>query len=234
MRWSHADLHLHTTCSDGHPTPERLARRLASSGLAVAAVTDHDTIEGALRVEDALAGAGPEIVIGSEVSSADGHVLALFMSHDVPAGLSARATIEAIHDQGGVAVAAHPFSLALGVAGLAWRLPFDGVEVVNGAPLMEVANARARAAVRRSGGGPSLVGGSDAHVAAAAGRVTTRFPGTGAADLRSAILACQTRPAVDWPGYLAALPAHLAWLAWLSGSRGIPLPQRSGPTGTPT
>jgi len=224
---------MHTTCSDGRHTPERLAARLAASPLSVAAVTDHDTVEGALRVEAALAGAGPEIVIGSEVSSADGHVLALFICADVPAGLSARATIEAIHDQGGIAIAAHPYSLALGVGDLAGRLLFDAIELFNGAPLMDLANARARA--RLGGARPAKVGGSDAHVASAAGRVHTVFPGEGAAGLRAAILTRQTRPAVDWPGHLAMLPAHLAWLAWLTVSRGLSLrPQRSSPTGTPT
>ena len=218
MRWSRADLHLHTTCSDGMPTPEALARRLARSRLAVAAVTDHDRIEGALRVEEALAGSGPEIIIGSEVSSRDGHVLALFVVHDVPPGMSAEATIAAIHDQGGLAVAAHPYSLALGVGDLAAQLPFDGVEILNGSPLMEMSNARAVARLARTSA--ALLGGSDAHVASAAGQVHTLFPGAGAADLRAALLAGQTQPAVDWPGRLAALPLHLSWLTWLTLRRG--------------
>jgi len=221
VRWSRADLHMHTTCSDGMQTPEQLARRLFRSSLAVAAVTDHDTIEGALRVEEALAGDGPEIVIGSEVSSADGHVLALFISRDVPPHLSARATIEAIHEQGGLAVAAHPYSLALGVGDLAARLPFDGIELVNGAPLMGFPNAQARA--RLAGAGRALVGGSDAHVAAAAGRVHTVFCGDSAAHLRASILARQTRPAVDRLMQLATLPAHTGWLTYLSLSRDLPL-----------
>src|SRR5215467_15217910 len=210
MRWSRADLHLHTTCSDGMPTPEVLARRLVRSRLAVAAVTDHDTIEGALRVEEALSGSGPEIIIGSEVSSRDGHVLGLFITHDVPPGASAEATIAAIHEQGGLAIAAHPYSLALGVGDLAADLPFDGVEVVNGSPLMELANARAGRRFRRSRA--AHVGGSDAHVASAVGGVRTVFPGTCAADLRSAILGRLTRPAVDVPGRLVAWPPHLGWL----------------------
>jgi predicted metal-dependent phosphoesterase TrpH len=204
---------MHTTCSDGMHTPEQLARRLATSGLAVAAVTDHDTIEGALRVEETLDGLGPEIVVGSEVSSADGHVLALFVTRDVPAGLSAAATVAAIHEQGGVAVAAHPYSFALGVGDLIAGLQFDGVEVVNGSPFMELANARA--AVRLPRRRIAALGGSDAHIAPAAGRVHTLFQGSTAADLRAAILAGTTRAAVDWPGQLAALPAHLGWLAWL-------------------
>jgi len=229
VRWSRADLHMHTTCSDGMPTPEHLAGRLAASSLAVAAVTDHDTIEGALRVEDALAGRGPEIVIGTEVTSEDGHVLALFVSHDVRPGMSAADTIAAVHDQGGIAVAAHPYSLAQGVGDLAVRLPFDGVEVLNGSPLMELSNLRAGRRLARAG--HALVGGSDAHVALAAGRVHTVFPGTGAADLRAAILARLTRPGIDVAGHVAALPRHLAWLAWVTLRRGD---QRSGPVGTPT
>jgi predicted metal-dependent phosphoesterase TrpH len=229
VRWSRADLHLHTSCSDGLPSPGQLAARLAGSGLAVAAVTDHDTIEGALRVEEALAGRGPEIVLGSEVSSADGHVLALFVTRDVPPGLSAAATIAAIHDQGGLAVAAHPYSLALGVGDLAGSLPFDGIEMRNGSPLMGLSNARARRRLARAA--PARVGGSDAHLALAAGWIHTVFPGTGAADLRAAIVARLTRPGVSRPGQMAALPPHFAWLAWQTLRRAD---QRSGPVGTPT
>ena len=229
MRWSRADLHLHTTCSDGMPAPDVLARRLARSRLAVAAVTDHDRIEGALRVEEALAGSGPEIVIGTEVSSRDGHVLALFVTRDVSPGMSAEATIAAIHEQGGLAVAAHPYSLALGAGDLAAQLPFDGVEILNGSPFMEVSNARAVARLAR--GPAARLGGSDAHVTWAAGRVYTLFPGSGATDLRAALLTGQTQPAVDWPGRLAALPLHVSWLTWLTlrrAARPVPSSPLSG------
>jgi predicted metal-dependent phosphoesterase TrpH len=228
MRWSRADLHMHTTCSDGLPAPEQLAERLATSRLAVAAVTDHDTVEGALRVEDALAGRGPEIVIGTEVSTADGHVLALFVTRDVRSGMSAEETVAAIHDQGGLAVAAHPYSLAQGVGDLAGRLPFDAIEMINGSPLMELSNARAGRRLARARS--ARVGGSDAHVAPAAGGVHTIFPGTGAAELRAAVLGRLTRPAVDLATHVAAMPQHLAWLTWVM-LRGD---QRSGPVGTPT
>jgi predicted metal-dependent phosphoesterase TrpH len=228
VRLSVADLHLHTTCSDGRPTPEQLAEHLAGSDLGVVAVTDHDTIEGALRVEEALAGRGPEVVIGTEVSSADGHVLALFVTRDVEPGRSAKATIAAIHDQGGLAVAAHPYSFAMGVGDLAALLPFDAIEMLNGSPLMELANVRA---ARRLAGAPrALVGGSDAHVAWAAGTIRTLFPGSGAADLRAAILARLTRAAIDRAAHLAAMAPHLGWHWWLT----MRPRQRSGPVGTPT
>jgi predicted metal-dependent phosphoesterase TrpH len=220
---SRADLHLHTARSDGQPSPVNLAARLLVSGLAVAAVTDHDTVAGALEVEDVLAGEGPEIVIGTEVSSADGHILALFVDRDIPRGLAAAATIAAIHDRGGLAVAAHPYSISKGVGDLMARLDFDAIEIVNGSPLMEVANVRAaraaRAARRLGRTATAAVGGSDAHVAQAVGGVRTVFPGDTAADLRAALLAGTTRPSIDRGRHLAALPAHTAWLAWLLLSR---------------
>jgi hypothetical protein len=59
-----------------------VANVLARSDLAVAAVTDHNRVEGALRVREALSGRGPEIIIGTEVTTADGHLLAIFIDQD--------------------------------------------------------------------------------------------------------------------------------------------------------
>src|SRR5437016_5395070 len=168
-----ADLHIHTTCSDGAATPAQVAGALARSDLAVAAVTDHDSLEGALRVREALAGFGPEIVVGSEVTTADGHLLGLFLEREVPAGLGALETIERIHAQGGLAIAAHPYFPIASLGDLAGRLPFDAVEVANGTPLGEIANRRARR--RLAPTARAVLGGSDAHVLAAVGHVHTLF-----------------------------------------------------------
>jgi predicted metal-dependent phosphoesterase TrpH len=213
MELSPADLHIHTTYSDGAATPAEVARKLASSGLAVAAVTDHDTVEGALRVREALAGRGPEIVTGTEVSTADGHLLALFVERDVPSGRSARETIELIHERGGLAIAPHPYFPIVSLGDLAGSLPFDAVEIANGTPLGELANWRAR---RRLGPwARSVVGGSDAHVLAAVGHVRTLFPGQTADDLRRAIERGETRPAFSWAGHVRIAPAHLTRMAFL-------------------
>src|SRR5207253_10869369 len=180
-----ADLHIHTSLSDGASTPGQVADVLARSDLAVAAVTDHNTVEGALRVREALAGRGPEIVVGTEISSADGHVLAIFVDQDVPPGLSARETVEMVHDLGGLAIAPHPYFPVRSLGDLAVRLPFDAIEIANGTPLGELANLRA---ARRLGPlARAVVGGSDAHVATAVGHVRTHFVGRTAADLRVAI-----------------------------------------------
>ncbi|MFN2463993.1 MAG: CehA/McbA family metallohydrolase [Candidatus Dormibacteria bacterium] len=218
MGYGTADIHMHTSCSDGFSTPERLAMHLLGLDLDVVAVTDHDTIEGSLRVRDALRGRGPEVVVGEEVSTSQGHVLGLYLAKRVKPGMTAAATIDAIHHQGGLAVAAHPFqfpwaegrSIVLGVGRLAWQLPFDAVEVVNGAPAMEFVNMRARRQAARAGR-PS-VGGSDAHVIGGVGHVHTVFEGTTAAELRRGIETGNVRPATRQVRRALATPGHVAWL----------------------
>jgi predicted metal-dependent phosphoesterase TrpH len=187
-----------------------MAEVLAASGLSVAAITDHDTIEGALRVREHLGGRGPEIVIGTEVSSADGHVLALFVEDGVPAALDARRTVEIVQAGGGLAVAAHPFFPIGSLGELAGRLPFDAVEVANGTPLGELANRRAARRLGRLA--RAVVGGSDAHLPAV-GHVRTHFRGRTAADLRRAIEEGETWPAFDWGRHLRVAPAQLWWMA---------------------
>jgi predicted metal-dependent phosphoesterase TrpH len=206
-----ADLHIHTTLSDGEATPRQMADLLARGDLAVAAVADHDTVEGALRVRELLAGRGPEIVIGTEVTSADGHLLALFVDRDVPPGLSARETVEIVHERGGLAIAVHPYFPIYSLGDLAARLPFDGIEIANGTVLGELGNRRA--ARRLGASARAVVGGSDAHLLAAVGHVRTHFHGCTAADLRVAIERGETWPAFDWSTHLRIGPADLLRMA---------------------
>src|SRR5262245_45587549 len=106
-----ADLHVHSYWSDGAQGPVALVRR-AVGRLDVLAVTDHDEIRGALAARE-FARARPElgidVVVGEEISTRNGHLLGLFLEETVPPGLSALETIERVHAQNGVAVAAHPF-----------------------------------------------------------------------------------------------------------------------------
>src|SRR5476649_539228 len=79
--WGRADLHMHTTASDGWPSPSQLVDHAARrAGLNVIAVTDHDTIEGALRAADHAARRRRlHVIVGEEVSSRDGHIIGLFL-----------------------------------------------------------------------------------------------------------------------------------------------------------
>jgi predicted metal-dependent phosphoesterase TrpH len=203
VHWGRADLHLHTTASDGWPTPAELVDHAArGAGLNVIAVTDHDTIEGALRAADHAARRARKLhlIVGEEVSSLDGHIVGLFLERRISPGLSAAATVHAIHDQGGLAIAAHPFwrtqrqvrsGPAHGVGWLAADLDFDAIEVENATPGFFVFNQLAHRL--NLGLGAAEVGCSDAHIVDAVGRAFTEFPGTTVEALRSAIESGNTR-----------------------------------------
>ena len=195
-----ADLHLHTTASDGWPAPHQLVDYARATRLDVIAVTDHDTIEGALRAADYAAGFSKlHVVIGEEVSSRDGHIVALYVERRIRPGMSAAATVHAIHEQGGLAVAVHPFwrtqrrirnGRVHGVGWLAAELDFDAVEVENATPGFYVFNQLARRL--NMGLGSAELGGSDAHILDAVGRAFTMFPGKTPKALRTAIESATT------------------------------------------
>ena len=213
-----ADLHMHTSASDGWPSPQQLVDHARRLSLDAIAVTDHDTIEGALRAS-ALAAAQTrlQVIVGEEVSSLDGHILGLFLERRIPPGLSAAATVHAIHEQGGLAVAAHPFwrtqrrtrsGVVHGVGWLAAELAFDAIEVENGTPGFYVFNQMAH---RLSLGlGAAAVGGSDAHILDAVGRAFTEFPGHSPEELRAAIQTGRTQPG-RWRYKAMGLMRYAAW-----------------------
>jgi len=198
-----ADLHVHTSCSDGQPDPRAVVDHVRRhTGLELIAITDHDTIDGALRAADYAAGLkdAPAVVIGEEVSSLDGHVLGLFLERMIQPGMSVRATVEAIRDQGGLAIAAHPFwaterpNRGAAIYGVGWKavgVGFEAIEVENATPGLYLANRRAHGL--RSEMALAPVGGSDAHILDAIGRAYTTYPGRGEAALRQAIADGLTR-----------------------------------------
>jgi predicted metal-dependent phosphoesterase TrpH len=190
--YARADLHIHTCHSDGRPTVQAVLEHVADrTSLQVIAITDHDTIEGAVEARSLQPRYPFDIIVGEEVSSREGHILALYIVRRVPPLMSAAETIAAIHEQGGIAIAAHPFITVLRgpVQGIGRRfaeLPFDAVEVENSTPGMYMANFRARRHNRRVARKP-VVGNSDAHIVEAIGKSYTRFAGSTARDLRLAV-----------------------------------------------
>ena len=103
------DLHCHTSASfDSLASPDAVVRAAASRGLTHLAVTDHDRIDGALRARDA-APAELTVLLGEEIKTADGDLIAVFIDELVPPGLSAVETIAAIREQGGLVGVPHPF-----------------------------------------------------------------------------------------------------------------------------
>ena len=216
-----ADLHLHTSFSDGWPSPEEVVDHVTGeTGLDVIAITDHDTIEGALRAAEYSARIDAvTVIVGEEVSSRQGHILGLFLERRVRPGMSAAATVDEIHRQGGIAIAAHPFWRTArmaerfrgpvhGIGWLAAELDFDAVEVENSTPGLGLANMLARRLAEAAG--CACTGGSDAHILEAIGKSATTFNGRSARALRSAIEKGTTKP-VRSRYEVSALLRYLAW-----------------------
>ena len=104
-----ADLHLHTAYSpDATTTVRGVLKRARDARLDVIAVTDHDEIRGALEARELASQYGLHIIPGVEVSTAQGHLVGLFIEKVPPAGLGLIETILRIGDLGGVAIAPHP------------------------------------------------------------------------------------------------------------------------------
>ena len=213
-----ADLHVHSHWSDGAQAAESIVLAAARRRLDVIALTDHDEIRGALRAH-AFASAHPalgvEAVIGEEISTLNGHLLGLWLTERVPPGLPALETIERIHAQGGLAVAAHPFHPLRGTARghrslgtLVPDLPLDGLEAVNNAGVFSRLYD-AWAALRNVEWMLPVTGGSDAHDVWYLGSGVTRFPGRTAADLRAALEDGHTRAHVAWSWSASKMPRHV-------------------------
>lgn len=123
------DLHVHTCYSrDATTTLEEVVTYSKKLGLDGVAITDHDTLDGALKLIQET-----ELIVipGVEVTSLQGHILALNMTTPIPPKLSIFETIQRIHEAGGIAIAAHPTVVYKG--GLRRRITsdFDAIEVIN-------------------------------------------------------------------------------------------------------
>jgi predicted metal-dependent phosphoesterase TrpH len=193
---SKADLHIHTTASDGAATvPELLEYVARTTDLRVIAITDHDSIAGAKEAARLARQFGIDVIMGEEVSTADGHLLALFIDTFLPPRRPAAETIAAIHAQGGLAIVPHPFDRSvpsLGRSGLQhddWS--FDAIEGFNAGVIWSQRGCNGAAQRAAAAIGLPAIGGSDAHTLATTGLGYTLFPGAGASDLYRAIRAGQ-------------------------------------------
>jgi hypothetical protein len=208
--WGKADIHIHSDHSDGLARiPEIMEYVQHCTDLSVIAITDHNTIEGALFAQSLSEMYDFDVIVGSEISSKQGHVLGLFLEKDIPAGMSWVDTVNAIQDQGGIAIIPHPFS-AQGVFGPTGRstfaaaindFAFHALEVYNSLPYLSWAN-KAASGMLTGGRGFAATGGSDAHVLKAVGKGYTVFRGSTAEDLRTSIEKLETRGEAE-PGGLS-------------------------------
>lgn len=145
--------------TDSSITREDLVFYAKRCGLDGVAVTDHDRLDGALKMAretDFL------IVPGIEVISSDGHVVALNVQESIPRGLTANETVDKIHESGGIAIACHPVGLFKGGLGRLTSSKFDAVEVINSSAIPFNYTARQNERIASHIKKPR-VAGSDAH-----------------------------------------------------------------------
>jgi predicted metal-dependent phosphoesterase TrpH len=192
-----ADIHTHTMYSgftkykflsfpDSVTTPKTSIKVAEKLGLNYLCITDHNTIKGALVAQKFNKDL---VVIGEEISSNDGEILGLFLQEEVNPGLSAEETIEQIHEQDGIAIAAHPYSAHCSCVGVKMNeLRLDGIEVFNSLHRDGYSNALALEKCN----GHARLGGSDAHASFMIGNGYTLFNGSSQEDFRTAIKNRQT------------------------------------------
>jgi predicted metal-dependent phosphoesterase TrpH len=125
------DLHVHTCYSpDAITTPNEVIRYSKKRGLDGVAITDHDTLAGArkLKKSDVI------VISGIEITTQNGHLLALNVATPIPPRLDINETIERIHEAGGIAVAPHPTSFYRSAPSRKTS-SYDAIEVINSAAI---------------------------------------------------------------------------------------------------
>jgi predicted metal-dependent phosphoesterase TrpH len=165
------EFHCHTIFSkDSLTSPEKLIETCRRKGVDRVVVTDHNTIAGALAAQKL----DPQrVIVGEEVMTTGGELLAAFVTEEVPPFLSPHETIRRLKEQGAYISVSHPFDrLRSG----AWReedllaiLPqVDAIEVFNSRCMNPRFNREAQVFARRHGVAGTV--GSDAHAALEVGR----------------------------------------------------------------
>ena len=217
-----ADLHIHTIYSwDGTCTVEAVLKQAAHiAGLDVIAITDHDDIQGALEAVELGPRYGIEVVPGCEISTADGHLLALFIQNKIPAGLSAVETVLRVQELGGLCIVPH--LEAKHSQGLQTQVVRDalkdcrvqrtllGMETFNAGLFDRSSNPKAVKLNQELK--LAKIGSSDSHLNWTIGYGITLFPGHSAGDLRTAI---ERGITVSYP--VKNIPFALILLGWLRG-----------------
>ncbi|HUS13890.1 MAG TPA: PHP-associated domain-containing protein [Chloroflexia bacterium] len=192
-----ADLHLHSTYSDGIDSiPKILEFVEHQTDLDVIAIADHDDVRGAHEARELAARRGyrVQVVMGTEITTRQGHLLALFVERDFPMLKSLRASVDMVYEAGGLVIAPHPLcKLTASIQEKAFLeihgsdRPFHGIETFNPSVAGRVSHVAVQALNARVR--LPTFGGSDAHALSMIGMGYTYFPGSTVADLTAAIAA---------------------------------------------
>lgn len=221
-----ADFHIHTRHSrDSLLGEDRFIQLALERGLTHVAITNHNNVEGALAVRDRVAAAGfadrLHVILGEEVSTSDGELVGIFLERTIPRGMSADATADAIHAQGGLVSVPHPYDpfrkshirepalLRLLEAG-----KVDMLEVFNSRVTLARHNQQAAELAARFG--VPGIACSDSHTGAEVAMSFNALPAfNSAAELRAVL------GENEWHGTRSTLLIHLAtrWAVWSKALR---------------
>jgi predicted metal-dependent phosphoesterase TrpH len=200
------DLHSHTIYSRDCLTPTlALIERARALGLDKIAVTEHNNLAGALAAKRLA----PDLVIvGEEIKTTHGEIIAYFVKEEVPRGLSPQETIRRLRAQGALISIPHPLdSLRRSAMGREHVM-----EIIDQVDALEVRNARCvrpadnlAAAELALAHGKLVTAGSDAHTTFEVGRCTLQMPAfdDDAESFRDALEQAQPQGAVSpfWPHF---------------------------------
>lgn len=193
-----ADLHLHTIYSyDGTASVPAVLTRARQIGLDVIAITDHDEITGALKALELAPNYGVDVIPGSEITTAEGDLLALNITEKVPPARPLIETVLKVGELGGFCIAPHPMAGGFGMKSLSAYSILKalrnkdvariliGIEAYNATAIDKMSNHYARILAERLD--IAHTGSSDAHVVEAIGLGATEFDGHTAQHLIDAL-----------------------------------------------
>ena len=205
-RSGRADLHIHTLASDGVSSVTDILDHAEGRGLDVIAIADHERVDAAHAARSMARDRGLhfEVIVGEEITTRGGHLVALGIEQRIRPWGSLKSSVARVHEQGGLAIIAHPlvpYPLCAS-AGAIMRLMDeadstfhpDAIEVFNPTTARMPWGRRVpefAASIDLPG-----VAGSDAHRAADVGRALTTFAGHTADELLRAIRSRST----GWEG----------------------------------
>lgn len=190
------DLHIHSYYSEGsNLKPEIIIKKAKKVGLSGVAVTDYNTIQGALETRELNTDPDFHVIIGSQVRTDKGDVIGLFLSEDVSPGKFCN-VVQSIRDQGGIVVFPHPN-----------RNQTTSASEINSVDIIEANNARCNryenifneeCAVKFK---KPCIAASDAHFETEIGNAITTVPGNTLGDIKENLLSGNFKYSVAYLAY---------------------------------
>lgn len=178
------DLHIHSSYSnDSFTSPSKIIQYAKKRGLTGIAITDHNTIRGAVTAKKRNLDKNLEIIIGAEIKTNYGDVIGLFLNHEISGNLF-DSVIDQISSQGGVSILAHPYRQFIHPEAVVGKINL--IEGFNARSSRENNQLAQALAMKKS---KAMTAGSDAHIYYEIGRGITLIEG----DVETALKKGNTR-----------------------------------------